>query len=60
MDNFDAKEDKKEDAKSEGKNDKSENEEEKSFYINEEIPRKRKNYTYNIIEKIYNKNSKKK
>ena len=39
---------------------KIENEEDKSFYINEEIPRKRKNYTYNIIEKIYNKNSKKK
>ena len=60
FDNLDAKEDEKEDAQSEGKNDKSENEEDKSFYINEEIPRKRKNYTYNIIEKIYNKNSKKK
>ena len=59
MDNLDAKEDEKEDAQSEGKNDKSENEED-TFYINEEIPRKRKNYTYNIIEKIYNKNSKKK
>ena len=50
---------KKEDAQSEGKNDKNENEEDKSFYINEKIPRKRKNYTYDIIEKIYNKNSKK-
>ena len=33
MDNLDSKEDEKEDTKSEGKNDKSENEEDKSFYI---------------------------
>ncbi len=48
------KEDEKEDVQIEGKNNKSENEEDKSFYINEEIPIKRKNYTYHIIEKIYN------